>query len=342
MSENCFSEKLSEITTSFELNEFSTLNDSKTCNISHNLDNKPSITDSKPEVNKIPAVPARSKLTNGSKSSEKSRIKSDKNDSTSQSSSKHKKSYPTPSVPPRMSKHLPARRTRSDPGTPDQPSRIPRPISSTNRSPTTSTKSKSTQKNNKSSPKANTNKKIKLSDNSKSIKSTKTPSVVSESTPTEAKIDFNSDKIEKATEVPVVKLNVLSIDVKCDGAETVKNTREDNTDSEPACETDNLIETIETCANDSATVFLKSESVSQKCDNLPPNSDFAPLSPASEERKTNPFRKSDTNPFKSDIESQNPFAVCSNPFEESPEVTPALQPKGQMSASLIAPPIPER
>lgn len=337
---------ISETVVSSESSEFSIVNESKICDNSKRLDNTSSRSDTKPEVNKTPTVPARSKLANGSKSSEKSRIKTDKSENISQSSSKNKKSYPTPSVPPRMSKHLPARRTRSDPGTPDQPSRIPRPISSTNRSPTTSTKSKSTPKNSKSSPKTNTNKKIKLFDSSKPTKSAKTPSLLSESPVIEAKTHLNNGKTEKGSEVRIVEKDDVTIVVKGDGAENVKNTSEDNIDCVSICETDNLIETIVTSPNHSTTILLVDESIPEDCpvdcDIFPPMSDFAPLSPTAEEHKTNPFRKNDTNPFKSDIESKNPFVVCNNPFEESPEITPVLQPKGQMSASLIAPPIPER
>lgn len=346
ITEDCLNNAFSETVVSSESSEFSIVNESKICDNSKKLDNTSIRPDTKPEVNKTPTVPARSKLANGSKSSEKSRIKSDKSENISPSFSKNKKSYPTPSVPPRMSKHLPARRTRSDPGTPDQPSRIPRPISSTNRSPTTSTTSKSTPKNSKSSPKTNTNKKIKLFDSSKPTKSAKTPSLLSESSVIEAKTDFNDSKTEKASEVPIVEKGDLTIVVKGDGAETIKNTSEDNIDCVSICETDNLIETIVTCPNHSTTILLVDESIPVDCpvdcDIFPPMSDFAPLSPTAEEHKTNPFRKNDTNPFKSDIESKNPFAVCNNPFEESPEITPVLQPKGQMSASLIAPPIPER
>lgn len=339
-------DKISETVVSSESSESSTVNESKICDNSKKLDNTSSRSDAKSELNKTPTVPARSKLANGSKSSEKSRIKSDKSENISPSSSKNKKSYPTPSVPPRMSKHLPARRTRSDPGTPDQPSRIPRPISSTNRSPTTSTTSKSTPKNSKSSPKTNTNKKMKLFDSSKSTKSAKTPSAISESSVIEAKTHFNNDKTEKVSEMPTVEQNDLNIDIKSDSVETIKNTSEDTIDSVSICESDNLIETVITYPNHSTTILLVDESILQDgplaCDIFPPMSDFAPLSPTVEEHKTNPFRKNDTNPFKSDIESKNPFVVCNNPFEESPEVTPVLQPKGQMSASLIAPPIPER
>lgn len=344
VTEECLNDNIIETGVSSESSEISIVNESKICDNSKKLDNTSIRSDTKSQINKTPTVPARSKLTNGSKSSEKSRIKPDKSETISPPSSKNKKSYPTPSVPPRMSKHLPARRTRSDPGTPDQPSRIPRPISSTNRSPTTSTISKSTPKSGKSSPKTNTNKKIKLFDNSKSTKSAKTSSAICDSPVIEAKIDLNNDKTEKISEITIVEQNNLTVDVKRDGVETIKNTSEDNTDSISICETDNLIETVVTYPNHSTTIMLVDESITQDCpcDIFPPMSDFVPLSPAVEEQKTNPFRKNDTNPFKSDIESKNPFVVCNNPFEESPEVTPVLQPKGQMSASLIAPPIPER
>ncbi|GIY27840.1 uncharacterized protein CDAR_515681 [Caerostris darwini] len=62
-----------------------------------------------------------------------------------------------------------------------------------------------------------------------------------------------------------------------------------------------------------------------------------------EECPTNPFFEEETNPFRINGESKNPFIKSSNPFEkENSEITPALQPKGQISAAVKAPPIPER
>lgn len=61
---------------------------------------------------------------------------------------------------------------------------------------------------------------------------------------------------------------------------------------------------------------------------------------SSDNKDSNPFRSpSKTNPFTSDGEEIE-VAKESNPFEK--ETIPALQPKGQMTAAILAPPIPER
>lgn len=316
-------------------NTISSSNESSECDNSKKLvlSDKSSVELSKSEANKIPLVPARSKLVNGSKISDKSRIKSDKSEKDSPShSTKTKKSYPTPSVPPRMSKHLPARRTRSDPCTPDQPSRIPRPISSSNRSPTSTPNSKSPVKISKSSPKTNSNKKLKFSESPKSNRNTS--KTMSEAPVTEAKMERTHAKTVKAAEVLGFEDNFV-IDVKAD-AENASNT-EDRAEKETAYETDNLVEIFETKAVDSALAVNDSAPQDVICESVFPSGEIA-----KEERHTNPFKKTPTNPFNGDVESKNPFTASSNPFGESPEVTPVLQPKGQMTASLVAPPIPER
>lgn len=347
-----------------KLDTSSTLNESKECGVVEkpveneackNADTKQS------DVAKIPQVPARSKLVNGSKMPEKQRIKSNKTDSSTPiSSQKKKKSYPTPSVPPRMSKHLPARRTRSDPGTPDQPSRIPRPITNTSRSPPSAANvsPKANAKNNRS-PKLNTNKKLKFTESPKSNRNiSKTSTVISESSieaknqikvSKEDKPGFEDNFVEYAPEadkptfednfVEVCQVNANAIEAK---------TSNSKAEDEPLQESNNLIETYETLPGDTTTVLIVDKSQAQddslqNYDPSPVSSDIAVDYIASEESPKNPFKNSDTNPFKSVInESKNPFMVCNNPFEKSSEVTPVLHPKGQMSASLNAPPIPER
>lgn len=333
--------------------------------------NKSNAAESKNEVAKTPQVPARSKLASGPKSSEKSRVKSAEGTTTPP---KKKKSYPTPSVPPRMSKHLPARRTRSDPGAPDQPSRIPRPITSAGRTPTSSSSSpKTNAKNSSRSPKLNANKKLKFSESPKSsrgavkespVQGLKSPSTAGKKSPARkaqqrATTAFEDNFVDDFDEVAKARPGGTSGDPVVNGAATVEFESDEvdirrnevaitqtGGETELAQESNNLVETFEAVPNETAAMPASSDG-----DELPeieshPKQSECPeileVPHASAERSTNPFRQNDTNPFKSVIESKNPFVESSNPFEEGSEVTPALQPKGQMSASLIAPPIPER
>lgn len=300
----------------------------------------------KPELMiKPPTAPARTKLVNGSKSTERERAKSE---SSVSSSSAKKKSYPTPSVPPRMSKHLPAKRTRSDPGSAsDQPSRIPRPISNGSRSPNISSTPKSSSKSNRS-PKMGIPKKLKFTESPKANRSsTNTSNSVSESLETNTET-VTTSKIAKLADNKTAKENFTDY--------TQTDVRNNETSASQEClqniptslqqNNTDILEMALSDTNMASTSFMEDESNTETiCSEIlnlfPSDSEFVPSSSSVEERATNPFRQNETNPFKT-TESKNPFVKSNNPFEESPDETPTLQPKGQMSMSLNAPPIPER
>ncbi|GFY51912.1 uncharacterized protein TNIN_287481 [Trichonephila inaurata madagascariensis] len=244
------------------------------------------------EANVVPSVPVRTKLVNGIKSAEKppaKRLKSDKTIPIIPPPSTPKKSYPTPNIPPRMSLHSPARRTRSDPGTPDQPSRIPRPIS----------------------PKSN---------------------------PTSNQSDFNIE--QSITSPKNIDDSFGENESKVDMTEAMNSV---------------LTETISCTADEQRTVFpdysefeegkitngpmnLLSETVENGVDYNLHHANGLPETVV-EETNSNPFCQEETNPFRVSTESKNPFVNSSNPFEEaSSEVTPALQPKAQISAAVKAHP----
>ncbi|GIY44146.1 uncharacterized protein CEXT_312611 [Caerostris extrusa] len=215
-----------------------------------------------------------------------------------------KKSYPTPNIPPRMSLHSPARRTRSDPGTPDTPSRIPRPISSSNRTGTSSPSSKN-------GPKA-----LRTSETEENSKESTLPSkLVDQSVDATTAEVFDTVLISNGPLAPVEPETVSS--------DSISN---DNLEQENKGTDIMLVEPIENglnCVSDIANGLIEEDIV--------------------EECPTNPFFEEETNPFRINGESKNPFIKSNNPFEkENSEITPALQPKGQISAAVKAPPIPER
>ncbi|GIY27841.1 uncharacterized protein CDAR_515691 [Caerostris darwini] len=151
------------------------------------------------DTNSSSSVQSRIKIVNvnGIKAPEKPSAKKSKSDKIIPiipPPSIQKKSYPTPNIPPRMSLHSPARRTRSDPGTPDTPSRIPRPISSSNRTTTSSPSSKNGPKALRS-PKMNVSKKVASSETSKYNSSipSETEENSKDSTPPSKLVDHSLD-----------------------------------------------------------------------------------------------------------------------------------------------------
>lgn len=278
------------------------------------------------------------KMVNGCKT-DKSPAKKSKSDTAipippPPSHPKKKRSYPTPNIPPRMSLHVQARRTRSDPGTPDQPSRIPRPISSTSRSPVSA--KKTTSKANKSS-KANVSKKPSNSDNTNLVKNTAEvqPMAVPEVKVESSGIDAEDHQVKDLVEVKpeefesqelVEAINELDIDKDLD--ESLPHP--DSFEIDPSWNT--------------IPVGKDSFGDDPIWDSIPDGNglfdDDDCWKTSSSSKDSNPFRSpSKTNPFTSDGEELE-VAKGSNPFEK--EAIPALQPKGQMTAAILAPPIPER
>ncbi|GBN08770.1 hypothetical protein AVEN_141859-1 [Araneus ventricosus] len=226
-----------------------------------------------------------------------------------------------------MSLHSPARRTRSDPGSPDQPSRIPRPISSANRS-------SIPVPNNKGAPKALRSPKINVSKKFNTEISKSNPSLIQSEVSTDESIIS-----QKSSDLPT------EVDLNMDATEIL----ESKVDSEPLIsdeqQTDfaDFTDKIEKEQLTNGTHTLFEEEVDEDEVDLVSSSSSGSKEMIVEDCITNPFCQDDKNPFRVNGESKNPFITSSNPFEEYPsESTPALQPKAQISAAVKAPPIPER
>ncbi|KFM79224.1 hypothetical protein X975_16106, partial [Stegodyphus mimosarum] len=274
-----------------------------------------------------PPVPSRSKLSSTLKNSEKP-MKAKGRIGSPPTSTPKKKSYPTPSVPPRMSKHLPARRTRSDPGSADQPSRIPRPIFTGNRPSVSPIITKSSPKSSRS-PKINVAKKSKVVENSKSTNNKHSTCIEIQDAPAETasfepEVDqnertcLNENIFDENSEEMVISVNngdakeVPSVDNNsCNGHEVFSDSNTSNISKVEVFS--NAIPVFENSLVDSAPVKEVPKEISG----------------------TNPFRMSETNPFKGGTDCKNPFLKMTNPFEDRIEDIPALQSKGQMSATLI-------
>ncbi|GFX28597.1 uncharacterized protein TNCV_3336571 [Trichonephila clavipes] len=281
------------------------------------------------EANVVPSVPVRTKLVNGIKSAEKppaKRLKSDKTIPIIPPPSTPKKSYPTPNIPPRMSLHSPARRTRSDPGTPDQPSRIPRPISSANRTtpPTPGTRGGPKSLKN---PKSNISKKITVESPKSNSTSNQSDFNIEQSITSPKNIDNSFGENESKVDMTEAMNSVLAETISCTSDEQ-RTVFPDFSEFEEGKITN-------------GPMNLRSETVENGVDyNLHHANGLTET--VVEETNSNPFCQEETNPFRVSTESKNPFLNSSNPFEEAcSEVTPALQPKAQISAAVKAPPIPE-
>ncbi|KAG8195303.1 hypothetical protein JTE90_028450 [Oedothorax gibbosus] len=243
------------------------------------------------------------------------------------SNPKKKRSYPTPNTPPRMSLHVQARRTRSDPGTPDQPSRIPRPISSTSRSPVSAKKV---------APKINKNAKATTIKPSSSDKVAK---------------DVQSTKHTEAKEVAAEYLQVFKEPVEVKQKAIIEEIVEAADDHEIDKVLDESLphpDSFEIDPTWNTIPDVKNSFGDDPIWNSPANKDTAYVDDddcwksSSSGKDSNPFRSpsNKTNPFTSAIEETCEVAKEGNVVES--EATPALQPKGQMTAAMLAPPIPER
>ncbi|XP_035215163.1 uncharacterized protein LOC118188771 [Stegodyphus dumicola] len=240
-----------------------------------------------------------------------------------------------------MSKHLPARRTRSDPGSADQPSRIPRPIFTGSRSSVSPTITKSSPKGSRS-PKINVAKKSKVVENSKSNSNKHSTCIKIQDAPAEpASSETELEQNEGMS--PIKKIKIFFDDEN--SKEIVTPTNNGNVKEVPSVDSNscNCYEVFVRCESDASNI-----SKVEVFNNAMPvfeNSlvDSAPLKVVSKEISgTNPFRMSETNPFKGGTDCKNPFLKITNPFEDTVEEISALQSKGQISSTLIPPPIPER
>ncbi|XP_071033299.1 uncharacterized protein [Parasteatoda tepidariorum] len=271
-----------------------------------------------------PTTPMRQKMVNGVKNSEKITTKQ-KMPCLSAPSLKAKKSYPTPSVPPRMSKHLPARRTRSDPGSTDQPSRIPRPISSSNRSSSNIPSPKTNNRNSRSQKLGFMKRQV----SQENLKSTKTEPLSNTFEITSVDTSFSETSKESEKSPPTSPDNVeTASDNKVD------DVKETNTSP--------ILELEQKCSSDGDPVdecsisYAPSESTSNDFSQSIAKNDL--------EVTPNHLKQNETNPFRNTEETKNPFVRKNNPFEDNEvdENLPALPSKGQISAALFAPPVPER
>ncbi|XP_055935274.1 mucin-2-like isoform X2 [Argiope bruennichi] len=279
-------------------------------------------------LNASSSVPTKTKIVNGFKGNEKTPAKKSKLDKTIPllpPPTTPKRSYQTPNIPPRMSLHTPARRTRSDPGSPDQPSRIPRPISSANRS-------NIPIPNGKGGPKALRNPKINTSKKLMNVENSKTNSSISQ---LEANID---EAIIPQKSVDVLK----EVDLTMNETEILDSKVESLAVDEQNTDFVDFVNNMETKQETNGTDTWFNELDENEQDMA------SSLSNGSKEIIvtdciTNPFSQDDKNPFRINGDSTNPFIKSSNPFEEDrSESIPVLQPKAQISAAVKAPPIPER